>query len=276
MQHSITAMQSCLPHSVRALLRATVLAGMLVMPVGAFARDASLPYRIMPGFQCHQWNWMGECSDWSYFQPTRTAPPAYGGTSSVRPMFPVYRCNSPTVDCTGSISVRGSASPNPVARGDLLTYTIYIRNDDSQNRTVNVRAYLDANAVAFQNATFGGYSDGTTIRWDSQIIPARMSRTIILRVRVRTDARLTEPILLRLQADRGSDSVSVNLIDREGIYDNTMRFTDDGVYVRSGHPPRYRRLDQYTPQYYYDNTGNLHYRSNGPGYYCDQTQYVCH
>ena len=197
-------MDTLLHTRVRTFLLTAVFASALLLPSVAVGRDASLPYRSMPGFQCHQWNWMGECSDWSYFD-YRTAPPAYGGTTAF-PTYPVYRCLNPTVDCTGSVTVRGSASPNPVALGQLLTYTLYIRNDDSQARTINVRAYLDTNSASFESSTFGGFSDGNMVRWDSQRIPARMSRTIILRVRIRNDARVTEPSILRIQAGNSSDA----------------------------------------------------------------------
>ncbi len=261
----------------------------------AFARDASLPYRNYPGFQCHQWNRSGECSDWSYFDekmiaPTRYVLP-YSRPTSVQNTYvaprtsawpATTRCGLPTEDCTGAISVRVTANPNPVPRSELLTYSIYVRNDDSQMRTYTVRAYLD-DIVGFESATYGGYSDGKVIRWDAQRLAPKTSRSMILRVRVRENASLNLPVLLRVQADRSTDSVSVAVADSdEWYFDNAVKYTDSGVYAPYGHPRRYRKVDQYQPRYFYDSAGNLHYRSttttnyNGQGtFYCDSTRFVC-
>ncbi|MSR87322.1 DUF11 domain-containing protein [Candidatus Peribacteria bacterium] len=288
-------MHSCLFLRLQHLALAAVFIGGTAIPFSVSAVDASLPYRKYPGFQCHQWNRLGECSDWSYFEPSfnaKTPPPAYGAAILNRPVNPTYRCQNPTVDCTGSVSVRGSASPGVASRGEILTYNIYLRNDDSQNRTVSVRAYMDGN-VGFVNATYGGYSDGTMVRWDNQSIPARMSRTMILRVRVRGDASTGKPIVLRIQSDRSSDSVSTNVMESTYYNSNAIRFTDDGVYVRSGHPPRYIRTDfynsqtkYYPPEYYYSRTSNNYYRNSYSssygysrsyqgGFYCDSRKFVC-
>lgn len=191
-----------------------------------------------------------------------------------KPTFPVYTCQNPTVDCTGSVTIRGTGSPNPARRGGVLTYRLYVRNDDSQNRTVNVKAYIDPNAVVFQDATFAGYSDKTAIRWNSQSIPARSSRTLVLRVRVRSDATLTKPILLRIQTDRSSDVVSVDTDDSNRFYDNAIQYDTRGYVAPTGRSPRIRRATHNT-MFYYDENGVMHYHSQGDGYYCDPYQYVC-
>ena len=152
---------------------------------------------------------------------------------------PAYRyvCNNPLKDCTGTVSVRITALPKIVAREEILTYTLYVRNDDSQTRTVDLRAYLDPN-VTFENSTYGGYQSSTSVRWDALKIARQSSRTVVLRVRVRGDASGTE---ISLQAKVGStvDTVTTKLSDtRYGT--NGIRVNDDGsLSILSGNPPRY-------------------------------------
>lgn len=62
-----------------------VLAGSLLASAPVFARDASLPYRNQPGFQCNRWNALGECSDWSYTD-YRTYS-TYGGSTYTSPVY---------------------------------------------------------------------------------------------------------------------------------------------------------------------------------------------
>jgi len=125
--------------------------------------------------------------------------------------------------------VRVRATPNPVPLGALLTYTLYVRNADSQVRTVNVRAYPDENVV-FENATYGGFADGDLIRWDALRIPAWSSRSFTMRVRVRSNAPIGSPIALTVQAGSSVDRTSVAVLDA-GYYGNVIRVLDNGMYV---------------------------------------------
>jgi hypothetical protein len=243
MQHSIINMNRC-PRRLPGVLLA--LAAFLSCSGNVFARDASVPYRNLPGFACHRWNSLGECSDFSYFDQ-KTAPvtrPSLYPTGSSPRTAVRYGCSGPTVDCTGSVSVRATASKNTVIRGEQFTYTLYVRNDDSQYRNVTLRAYLNDN-VRFESATFGGFTDGNTIRWDTQRMAPGTSRTILLRVRVQANASTGFPVEMRVVADRSADVVTTTVLDGAEWNSNAIRIRSDGVYVQYGNPPRYRRLDDY-------------------------------
>ncbi|NOS67501.1 MAG: hypothetical protein HOO67_04025 [Candidatus Peribacteraceae bacterium] len=259
---------------------AILVVSSVVFPGVASAYGSSVSYRNAPGFVCHRWGTSGQCADWSYYE---VPPPAYGGlrytenpnqayyryyksvkttpyvqtTTPARAVYSGTRCTDPTVDCTGRVSVRASANTNPAVLGDLLTYTIYVRNDDSQNRTVNVRAYVDRN-VGFESATYGGYSDGDVIRWDALRIPARSSRSFTLRVRVHSNAPTGSALQLKVQAGNSVDSVSVNVYD-SGYYQNSIRVNDDGIRVRYNQYTGDRELRS-LPTYYHDEFGNVHTR----------------
>ena len=159
-----------------------------------------------------------------------------------------------TMSKTDSELSRARGMPNPVALGELLTYTLYVRNDDSQIRSVDVRAYIDENTT-FDSATYGGYRDGEVIRWDALRIPARSSRSFTMRVRVRSSAPTGVPIKLTVRADQSIDAASVNVID-PGYYDNALRVLDDGMYVNYTWYGGTRRL-QVQPVYYRDRYGNV-------------------
>lgn len=240
MQHNITNMVVCpLTRCLRVVATAFCTIGFILWPSSSFARDASVLYRNSPGFQCHRWNDAGECADWSTFNYgyTLRSTPVYRGNAlywrdtSLIPVRPstMMRCNNSRVDCTGHVTVRVRAMPNPVLLGNLLTYTLYVRNADSQVRTVNVRAYLDEN-VDLDSATYGGFADGNLVRWDGLKIPAWSSRSFTMRVRVRSHTSFGTPIALTVQAGSSVDRTSVAVLDA-GYYRSAIRVLDDGVFV---------------------------------------------
>ncbi len=265
MQHNIIYMILCpSTRSLRTVATALCIIG-LALPSLAAARDASIQYRSSPGFQCNRWNASNECADWSYYDYgyNMNSAPVYRGSTLYRRNISVtpvrqqqtgMRCGNATIDCTGSVSVRVRGMPNPVSLGELLTYTLYVRNDDSQIRSVEVRAYIDEN-TDFDSATYGGYQDGEVIRWDALRIPARSSRSFTMRVRVRSHASTGTPLKLTVRADQSIDTASVNVLDA-GYYSNAYRVLDDGTYVNYNRYSGERRL-QVQPIYYRDRYGNV-------------------
>lgn len=209
-----------------------------------------------------------------------------------------------------TVSVRGSATPLVATRGTAITYSIYVRNDNRQAQSVNLRAYLDTRAVWIESMTAGGYSDGSSVRWDNLTLGGNTSRTYQLIARVQDNAPLNEPILLHLQAGASSDTVTVNVIQSDNFYGNDRRYSRQVVrpsydYNRSYRPPvyRYERTRAEPPRYYsysddyyrsryndaldysYDYySNNRHYRdsdywgypySEDPGFYCDSSRFIC-
>ena len=272
MQHSITDMSICpSTRGFRTCASAFCIIG-LVFPSLASARDAFVHVQSSPGYRCNRWNSAGECADWSYYDyETRTAP-VYRGSmvyrrqTSVLPIRyapatyirrTVSPCYDPTVDCTGRVTVRVRATPSAVPLGELLTYTLYIRNDDSQIRTVSVRAYLDEN-VDFDAASYGGYEDGNVIRWDTLRIPALSSRSFTMRVRVRSNAPTGSPIQLTVRTEGSIDRTSVNVVDA-GYYSNALRILEDGNYIYYNHYTGTRVFPS-EPVYYRDEYGGIRSR----------------
>lgn len=246
--------------------------GLALTPFIASARDASIQHRSSTGFQCNRWNDSGECADWSYYYYKMRSTPVYRGSAAYkRSMFLVpvrsapatfsrvlrTNCANPTADCTGRVTVRVRATPNAVSIGELLTYILYVRNDDSQIRTVNIRAYPDEN-TAFDSATYGGYADGDLIRWDGLRVPARSSRSFIMRVLVRSNAPTGAPIRLTVRADQSIDTSSVRVLDA-GYYSNAIRVLDDGIYVHYNRYTGTRPLRS-QPIYYHDRYGDVRVR----------------
>lgn len=272
-QYNITDVTAC-PSigGIRGAAMVFCVIGLVLFPSLVFAKDASASFSNSPGFRCNRWNGAGECADWSYYDYYYKHTPVYRGAMQYKRntyVVPVRGapskfsrglrsiCSNPTADCTGRVTARVRATPNPVTIGGRLAYTVYVRNDDSQIRTVNVRAYLDEN-VELDNVTYGGYLDGDLIRWDALRIPALSSRSLTLNVVVRSSAPTGTPVRLTVRADNSIDTSSVKVLD-EGYYSNAIRVLDDGIYVYYNHYTGTRLLRS-QPVYYHDQFGNVRVR----------------
>lgn len=194
----------------------------------------------------------------------------------------------------GAVSIRGRATPDPVERNDVLTYTLYIRNDDVRLRFVDVWAMLDPD-TSFESATFGGYSNGTLVRWDDLAIEPGLSRTLMLHVRVRPRAPLAGELRLTVQAESSVDTVTAGVIN-EFADRPAFRFTaNNGVYTPYGVPVyrpenytgfdigrypdqriRYRRPEHDPLNYYYDSDGRKQYYNRTSNFVCSPGGYSCY
>lgn len=266
-------MESCPLRTLRTRSGALLAAGVIVIagliPLPALAADRSAPYRSYPGFFCRQWNSWNECTSWTYFDARSTTTRSYDGTWVTRSTAPV-RCTNARRDCTGSVSVHVSAAGS-VRRGDVLTYDIFLRNNDSQWRTVDLRAFLDRHSE-FQSASGDARLDGATVRWVNQSLAPRSGRSITLTVRVRPNVARSNPVLLRVLADGKSDTVSTAVLD-EPFDDRYDRYRADLLRIDTryydpyqGTAP-YRRVDDRSLQYYYDANGAIRYRTTDDRYY---------
>lgn len=261
-------MESCPLRTLPARSGALLVAGVIViaglMPLPALASDRSAPYRSYPGFFCRQWNSWNECTSWTYFDARSTTNRTYDGTWVTRSTAPV-RCTNARRDCTGSISVHVSAAGS-VRRGDVLTYDIFLRNNDSQWRTVDLRAFLDRHS-SFQSASGDARLDGATVRWANQSLAPRSGRSITLTVRVRPNVARSNPVLLRVLADGKSDTVSTAVLDEPSSYTADVLRIDTRYYDPYQGTAPYRRVDDRSLQYYYDASGAIRYRTADDTYY---------
>ncbi len=187
-----------------------LIASIIVLaPFAAAAKDLSLPYRNYPGFTCNRWNAQGECSDFSYYDqgmsgtPYIAPAPYYAPAYTPSYTYPANVSNSygscydsygryDTRYCTnssygyayGNVSVRVTGAPNPVYGDDLLTYSVYLRNDSASDRTIDVRAFLDSRTI-FHSASDRGQSyNNDEVLWSRMMIRRNSSKTLSLTVRV--------------------------------------------------------------------------------------------
>lgn len=85
--------------------------------------------------------------------------------------------------------------------GDLLTYTVTVRNDsDVVGTNVSIDASLPQYAE-FVSATEGGYWDGSNIRWLIMQVAPHGTRTLKYTIRVRSDAPLGAMLTASVSAD---------------------------------------------------------------------------
>lgn len=248
-------------------LTSLVLTLGIAMPVAVSAADQSLPYRNFPGFQCHNWNSIGECVDFSYDDYGRA--PSAAGTLVPRGSVPSSFGSNLCVSCARGVSVRVRAT-NSVIRGGHVNYSVYIRNDDTIAHSIPVRVYLDPQTT-YVSGSLGGRTDGTMIRWDDVRIGARSSITLAIRVSVNPSASVNSQIVMTAQAAWSSDS-AITKVDDLPYTGNTLRVIGDNVIVRTVRRPGIYQNAQYIiPNYqrsYTESTlSSVRYRSgNGLPY----------
>jgi hypothetical protein len=276
---------------------AVVLALILASPA-AHAADASLLYRNYPGFQCNRWNWRNECTDFSYLDPRGgyQVPGVQG--SYALPGVPQYYYHpvnyypssnllyyrsplqvcSPDRDCTGHLSVTVRGIPTVAVRGDAITYTIYVRNDDSQTRTAAVRAVIDGDVVV-DAASTGGYMEGNTVVWKSVRVAAGQSATLTINARIRPSAQVGRKIPVIVSAGGQTDTATTEVSGGANYGRPPIRFINgSNPYTPYGiptfHPVLYPSGRSYNNgnAYYYNGTPT-YYNNGAPGISASQYQY---
>lgn len=220
--------------------------------VDGYERDA------MPGYRCHRWNRYGECTDESMYDLGRALP----GSLFIGTTPSLLRCQSPTLDCTGRVSVRTRSVPTIVRRGGIITYTIYLRNDDSQTRTVHVRAFLDQNSE-LQSASAGYVADGRLVRWNALRMEPWASKMLVLRARVAVSAPYESELRMIVQAGNSADS-TVTAVENTRDEDRVIGYPTAQYYPLGAVAiPSYRKPQHDPRNYYYDGDGVMQYRYYG-------------
>lgn len=227
---------------------------LLAAAPGAGAADVSLQYRNHSGFVCHHYNNRGECTDFSYFDSRSSSNYYNNYNNDYYYSQPIYRTNDyyypPTTSrttsnrctgraCYGDVTVSVTASPDPVEEDDIITYRIYVRNDDSSARLVDVVAFLDDDMVAYDGSSDRGrLLRRDEVEWNISMSP-RSSKTLTLRVRA-DDVNDGDEISLRVEAEDDSDDVDVEVRDdRDDDDDDDCNRFDDcdiSVDIRTSEP----------------------------------------
>ncbi len=126
-------------------------------------------------------------------------------------------------DC--DVTVRVTASDDDVDENDLLTYSIYVRNDDSRDQRVDVRGFLDSD-TSFYSISDGGRRDGDEVEWDNILVGRRSSRTLAVTVRVDNGVDDGDTLTFRAEAGDDEDEVDVD-VDSDNDNDDDDEDCDD-------------------------------------------------
>ncbi len=136
----------------------------------------------------------------------------------------------------GNVTVSVSDSVNSVNPGDLLTYTILLRNDSSYSQTVSAVASLDPQTT-FSSASYSGYNQGyQSVRWDSLVVGANQTRTLSLTVRVNSSAHTGDTLHFTVNAggDSATNDTSIGYGSGYNNGDVTLTVTDSPDPVNAG------------------------------------------
>ena len=114
-------------------------------------------------------------------------------------------------DC--DVTVRVTASDDEVEENDLLTYSIYVRNDDSRDQRVDVRGFLDGDTTYYSISDGGRRVNGDEVEWDNILVGRRSSRTLSVTVRVDDNVDDGDTLTFRAEAGDDEDDVSVDVDD---------------------------------------------------------------
>lgn len=258
-----------------ALIISSILA--FGMATAAYALDPSLPYRNQQGFQCFYWNAQGECLSFSYYPggtpiydtyPTYT--PSYTPTYTTPVYTPTYTAPiyTPTYAqpyistpyyASNRLSITVSGSPKEVEDGDTINYSIYLRNDMTVSRKIDVRAFLDQDTT-FVSASANGdeVRNDDEVEWTDVSVPARSSKTLTLKVRVASRVRDGDTLTLRVEADGQSDEEDTDVVlgSNSG---NCYYYDSYGTRRYDSSCNNYRNSSSC---YYYDRYGNRVYDSS--------------
>jgi hypothetical protein len=110
-----------------------------------------------------------------------------------------------------------------VERGQLLTYSIHVRNESNYPEVDPMLAGQVSTFAEFVSATEGGRWDGSNVRWSGQDIASNGTRTFSYTVRVRSDAPSGSKVLggvilnNELQASDSTEIVDVSREREQGL-----------------------------------------------------------
>ncbi len=186
------------------------------------AADPSAPYRNYPGFTCYKWNHNKECVDFTYYNT--------GASSSYYSSTPYY---TPTpVSSRSDVTVRIEASDDEFEPGDTVTYSIYLKNNGSTSRTVDVLAELDSD-LTFRSASNDGEDDDEEVEWEDIRLSARGSKTLTLKARLDSSADDGDELTTSVEVTGSGVKTITDEVDIEVDDDNNSNDDDDDCYYYS-------------------------------------------
>jgi uncharacterized repeat protein (TIGR01451 family) len=122
-------------------------------------------------------------------------------------------------DVGGTVLISKTDNRDRADRNEILTYQIRLENTSGTSRTVRVIDDLPS-YVDFDSASDGGFRSGDDVRWDSVTIGARSSRTLTLRVRVRSNAPDGGEVRNIARIDGGPSDDDTTIIDHDNDDDD--------------------------------------------------------
>lgn len=144
----------------------------------------------------------------------------------------------------GDISLSISDSDDPIERLGTITYRIRIKNNDNDDLTVNVRALLDASMDYVSATDDGSLYDDSDVRWEDIDVQEDETKTILLTVRLNSDARDGDTLSLRVDCEGQTDTETTKVDDPNNTdssdYDVSITTTDSPDPAEVGDIVRYR------------------------------------
>jgi hypothetical protein len=101
----------------------------------------------------------------------------------------------------GNYTISISDTPDPFEPGELLTYTITIRNMDDVSRRFDAIAYLDDNTLFISGSDNPDRDFADRVEWTDLSIGKNGTKTLTLTVRTNRDLDDGDTVLLRVVAD---------------------------------------------------------------------------
>lgn len=102
-------------------------------------------------------------------------------------------------------------SQDPVRRGDTLTYTIRLENEENEDVEIDVSAELD-DGMTFLSATQSGDEDDDVVEWEDIEIDEDETRTLQFTVRIKNDVDYGETLRIKVKAGNGKDTETTKVV----------------------------------------------------------------
>lgn len=141
-----------------------------------------------------------------------------------------------TSSSTSDVSIDVTVDDSSAEPGDSVTFTLKLRNNRNSNQTTDVRAVLSRD-LTFVSASAGGDEEDNEVRWDNVRVPSRSTKTLTMRVRIRSSADDGDRLEVRAYTNRTSDSATVRVDDEDNdLNDADLRviLSDSPDPVQSG------------------------------------------
>lgn len=185
---------------------------------------------------CNLYGYDGGCADMICTNGFSYDNRAYDRYDPYDPFYsPYYIPPSPytpasTRSTSSDITVDMTSNRSTAEPGETVTVTLRLRNPRNGTQTADVRAVFDPD-FDFVSASGGGDEDGDEVRWDNVRVPSRSSKTLTMRLRVRSNADDGDRLSVRAYTDRASDTLTVRVDDDNNNDDDDDDNDDDDLRV---------------------------------------------